>query len=102
MKQYHGPGLIKQIPATKRYFVKKGDPVYGRVEKFMKGQIYRGVNKNGGRKIPQGTIGAAYRHTNADGPTWEKGLGGLDDTRVRLTTNGIGQMTIDLKSGEGQ
>jgi hypothetical protein len=85
VKQYLGPGLIKQVPATKRYFVKKGDPVYGRVHKFMKGNIYRGVNENGGRKIPQNTIGAAYRHTNANGPTWERGLEGINDVSVRLS-----------------
>lgn len=85
VKQYHGPGLIKQIPATKQYFVKKGDSVYGRVHNFMKGNIYRGVNENGGRKIPQGTIGAAYRHTNANGPAWERGIKDFNDVRVHLS-----------------
>lgn len=86
LNKYHGPGIIKQVPATKRYFIKKGDPLYGRVESFMKGQIYRGVNKNGGRKIPQNTIGAAYKHANANGSTWKRGLeGGNNDVRVRLS-----------------
>jgi hypothetical protein len=85
LNKYHGPGIIKQVPATKRYFIKKGDPLYGRVESFMKGQIYRGVNENGGRKIPQNTIGAAYRGSYSTSAPWERGIEDPVDVRVRLS-----------------
>ena len=93
LKQYHGPGIIKQIPATKQYFVKKGDPVRGRVYDFMKGQVYRGVNENGGRKIPQGTIGAAYRGSNSTLAPWERGIKDFNDVRVRFSI-ADGQITL--------
>ncbi len=89
MKQYHGPGPIKQIPATKQWFLRKGE----RAQSFMRGSIYRSVNKNGGRKIPANTIGAAYRHTNANGPDWERGINGNDDVRVRLSISD-GRVTL--------
>ena len=79
MNKYHGPGMIKHVPATKR--------------------IYRYKNKNGGRRIPQNSIGASYRHTNANGPAWEHGLGGINDVCVRLTTNSDSQLVFDLGKG---
>ncbi len=81
LNKYHGPGIIKQVPATKQWFLRKGE----KARSFMKGSVYRGVNKNGGRKIPQGTIGAAYKGSNSTLAPWERGIEDFNDVRVRLS-----------------
>ena len=79
-KEYKPVGFIKQLAATK--------------------PNYSGKNPAGGRKIPQGTIGAAHRNNGLS--KWENGGVSSDDVRVRLTTPDLrdnpDQLTIDIKS----